>query len=168
MSLVANTNTLPLMSAPAFEAYVLKLAVPSNWPYYFDKEPNNNPVTNVQVNWGDGTTGTMTKDAGGRGYVAQKNYGDLAIGTYKIVVTLNTALNGSQTLSTKVSLTPDSGEKAPVRQLDFETSGVNGQSQKSYAPSAMSNGNSQAPAALGQISPGTKGQFEAQGATIGK
>lgn len=172
VALVTNTDILPKMSNDAFKAYTLQAAVPANWPNWFDDQPNVNPVTNVRVDWGDGsTTQLMPKDVGGRAYMAEHDYGDKPVGTYKVTVTLDTAANGSQTLTTNVRITPDAGSapaSTPVAgsNLDFNNPGVDGKSAAQYSPSTTLNGSSQAPTNLQQTSPGTAQQFNQQGSSI--
>lgn len=169
VALVTNTDTLPKLSNDSFTAYTLTVALPANWPQYYDNQPNINPVTNVWVNWGDGSPmESMKLDTGGRGYLAKHDYGDDPVGTYKIVVQLDTVNNGTQVLSTNVRITPDSGKTMPTPQLDFNNPGTDGQSTSSYTPSAMSNGTSQAPSNLQQISPATVDQYNTQGTSITK
>lgn len=169
MALVTNTDVLPKLSNGNFRAYMLEVAVPSNWPNYFDDQPNNNPVTNVQVDWGDGSPKqNMPLDANGRAYFAEHDYGDRPVARYKIVVTLNTGSNGPQTLSTYVTLTPDAGGKPAETKLDFTGPGSNTPSMGQYNPADTLNSLNQSPASLQTIAPGTVDQFKAQGDTITK
>lgn len=169
MALVTNTDILPKLSNDNFEAYLLEMAVPANWPNWFDDQPNNNPVTNVKVDWGDGSPlEAMTLHQNGRAYLAEHDYGDKPVARYKITVTLDTGSNGPQTLSTHVTLTPDKGGLPAETKLDFSNPGSNGSVQGEYNPADTLNGLNQSPASLQTISPGTVGQFDKQGDTITK
>lgn len=170
VALVTSADVLPNLSGADFAAYTLQAAVPSNWPAYTEGGPNNNPVTNVKVDWGDGTAvATMPKHAEGRAYLATHDYGDKPIGTYTVKVTLNTSANGPQTLTRTVSITPNNGgqPKTPA-DLSFSNPGTDGKSQSEYNPSATINGTSQAPANLNMTAPGMKDQFDRQGTTVTK
>ena len=167
MALVTNTDILPKLSNGNFRAYTLELAVPSNWPNYFNDQPNNNPVTNVLIDWGDGKAQVATMDAGGKAYYAEHDYGDDKVGRYKITVTLDTGSNGPQTLSTYVTLTPDEGTLPQKTGLDFQNNGTNGKPQAEYNPADTLNGLNQSPGSLGGVSPGTVDQFDRQGNTVG-
>lgn len=167
LALVTSTDVLPKLSEANFQTYTLQAAVPANWPKWFDDAPNVNPVTNVRVDWGDGSpVTTMPKDAGGRAYVTSHDYGDSKPGTYKIVVTLDTAANAQQLLSTKVRITPNDGQKPATEPLDFNSVGVNGKSSKEYTPSESLNQINVAPDNIQQVSPGTAEQFNQQGSGV--
>jgi len=167
LALVTNTDILPMLSNGNFRAYVLEAAVPSNWPNYFVDQPNNNPVSNVKVDWGDGSTPTMmVKDAGGKAYTTEHDYGDRPVGRYKVIVTLDTGSNGPQTLSTYVTISPDGGGKPAATTLDFNNPGADGAVQGNYNPADTLNGLNQAPGSLQTIAPGMTDQFDRQGTTI--
>jgi len=167
MAMVTNTDILPLLSGGNFRAYVLEVAIPSNWPNYFPDGVNNNPVSNVKVDWGDGSPATtMTKDAGGKAYLSEHDYGDKPVGRYKVVVTLNTGSNGPQTLSTYVQVTPDSGGKPAAGGLDFNNVGSNGKPQAEYNPADTLGGLNQAPSSLQTIAPAVTDQFNRQGTQV--
>jgi hypothetical protein len=166
MALVTNTDVLPLMSGGNFRAYTLELGVPSNWPAYFPNQPNNNPVTDVRVDWGDGKTQTLTLASGGQAYLGEHDYGDLKTGRYKVTVTLNTAGNGPQMLTTHVALTPDAGGELPKTTLDFNDPGSNGKAMGEYVPSDTPGGFNQAPANLETIAPAVPDNFQRQGDAI--
>jgi hypothetical protein len=167
-ALVTNTDVLPMLSNGDFRAYMLEAAVPSNWPNYFPDGVNNNPVTNVLVDWGDGSAPTaMKKDAGGKAYVSEHDYGDLKkSGRFKVTVTLDTGSNGPQTLTTFVSVTPDGGAKPAATPLEFNNPGANGKVQAEYNPADTLNGLNQAPASLENIAPGMADQFDRQGDNV--
>lgn len=167
VALVTNTDILPKLSNDNFEAYTLQVAVPANWPNWFDDQPNNNPVTNVVVNWGDGRpTEIMSLASTGRAYTAKHDYGDMPVGTYTVTVTLDTHGNGAQTLTTNVSITPNAGDAIPATTLKFSNPGSNGSTQGEYSPATTTSGNSQSEADLVTVSPGTVNQFEQQGSTV--
>ncbi len=167
LALVTNTDVVPMLSNGNFKAYVLEAAVPTNWPNYFSDQPNTNPVTNVQVDWGDGSAkSVMTKHPEGRAYLSEHDYGDKPVGRYKVTVTLDTLSNGPQTLTTYVAVTPDSGKLPPPTKLDFSAPGANGKVQGQYNPAQTLNGLNQSPSSLQTISPGTTDQFNAQGASV--
>lgn len=169
VALIANTDILPKLTNDSYKAYTLEIGVPANWPNWFTDAPNNNPVTNVWVDWGDGSPKqSMSKHSTGRAYMAEHDYGDKPVGTYKVTVTLDTFGNGPQTLTTKVSLTPNSGQVPVEAPLDFNAPGANGKVQSEYIPSDTLNGLNQAPENLQQLSPGTADQFQNQGSTINK
>lgn len=149
VALKANTDTLPMMSAGNYSSYVLKIMVPSNWPQHFPNGMNNNPVTNVRVNWGDGKPEeSMTPGAEGISFRGEHDFGEKQPGTYKVVVKLDTAANGPQTLSTQVSITPNDGQMPNKERADFATDGLSGKEQKMVTPSALVNGGSQSEANL--------------------
>jgi hypothetical protein len=169
MALVTNTDVLPKLSNDNFSAYVLTLAVPSNWPNWFDNQPNNNPTTNVMVNWGDGKTEALKMDPGGKAWTSQHDYGDDPVARYTITVTLNTGSNGPQTLTTNVSVTPDQGDAMPASEqtdLNFSNPGTDTAVQGTYTPSDTLNGLNQSPSSLDTISPATADQFQNQGSSI--
>lgn len=170
-ALTVNSNTLPLLSSKEYSSYTLVVALPSNWPRYYDGgQANTNPVTNAVVDWGDGTTKTLMSLTGdnNRAFIAKHDYGDAAPGTYKLVVTLDTQTNGAQTLSTNIRITPNAGSKPTSDTLDFNNYGNSGSTAGTYVPSNMINGSSQAPAALESAAPGMAEMYERQGATISK
>lgn len=163
LALVTNTDILPRLSNDAFSAFTLEAAVPSNWPAYYNDQPNNNPVTNVMIDWGDGTPKqAMVKHAEGRAYLGAHDYGDLEPGRYKVTVTLDTKVNGPQTLTTYVSITPEQGKMPEKTGLDFDAPGTNGRAMGTVTPAETLGGVNQAPANLQQLSPGMAEQFERQ------
>lgn len=164
LALVTNTDVLPMLSSNEEGTYVLRAALPTNWPQYFDNgQANNNPVTNVWVDWGDGSPKEPMLKASDRGYSGTHDYGNKPVGRYGITVTLDTALNGPQTLTAAVSITPDDGQMPTAPELSFDKQGTSGQSQTTYTPSDMPNGSSQSSAGLQTLSPGTVEQFNQQG-----
>lgn len=169
-ALVTSTDVVPRPgTANDFEAYVVDAAVPSNWPNYFPEGGNNNPVTTVMVDWGDGSAPqSMPKHADGKAYTARHDYGDKPAGRYKLTVTLNTQANGAQTLTTYISVMPDSGKAKPAQVLDFNNPGTNGAVQGTYNPANTLNGLNQSPESIKSVSPGTTDQFKAQGNSITK
>ncbi|WP_181376234.1 conjugal transfer protein TraN [Novimethylophilus kurashikiensis] len=167
VALVVNTNVVPMISSTEDSSYTVHMAVPANWPNWFDNAPNNNPVTNVWVNWGDGSQlQSVPKSATGRAFDLRHDYGSSPPGNYKLMVSLDTANNGTQTLSTTIRVTPDAGGAPATPQLDFNNPGTNGAAQSNYVPSNMQNGVSEAPANLETLSPGTTDQFNSQGDTV--
>ena len=169
VALVTNTDILPKLSNDNYEAYTLQAAVPANWPNWFDDQPNTNPVTNVRVNWGDGSpVQTMPRDVNGRAYTAKHDYGDKPAGTYTITVTMDTLGNGPQRLTTNVTVAPNAGDAKPATQLNFNNPGSAGAPMGTYTPSATQDGTSMAPANLETLSPGTVQQFNQQGSTVAK
>lgn len=170
VALVTNTDILPKLSSDNYKAYTLEVAVPANWPNWFDDQPNNNPVTNVRVDWGDGSpVQSLSKASTNRAFYGEHDYGDRPVGTYKVMVTLDTANNGPQTLSTHVSITPNSG-KMPSKEtkLDFANTGTSGQAMGEYTPAMMPDGSMQSPAALESLAPGMTELFKQQGNTVGE
>lgn len=170
VALVTNTNTLPMVSSTEDSSYTLHIAVPANWPNWFDDQPNNNPVTNVWVNWGDGSPKqSVSRSSTGRAYDGTHDYGHNPPGTYKVTVTLDTLNNAgdsTQTLTTRISITPNGGDVPTSTPLDFSGPGTSGANQGQYVPSTMPNGSSQAPDNLEQIAPGTADQFRTQGGRV--
>lgn len=166
-ALQLSTDTLPNISNEAYQAYKLNIAVPSNWPrvYTADEGVNDNPVTNVRVNWGGASTATfaMTKDASGTAYLANNDYGDYKPGTYKVTVTLDTAKNGSQTLTRNISITPYSGSKPAASQLDLSTTNSNAAATKTYTPTTATSTSTQS--SLVNAQGATVGETSASGAT---
>ena len=169
-ALVTNTDILPMLSNGNFRAFVLEVGVPANWPNWFPDGVNNNPVSNVRIDWGDGSApGVMQKHPEGKAFIAEHDYGDLKKpGRYKVTVTLNTGSNGPQTLTTFVSVTPDGGAMPAKTGLEFNNPGANGKVQAEYNPSDTLNGLNQAPASLENIAPGMADQFERQGDDVTK
>ena len=169
VALVTNTDILPKLSSDNFRAYTLEVAVPANWPNWFDDQPNNNPVTNVRVDWGDGSPiQSMDKASTNRAFYAEHDYGDRPVGTYKVMVTLDTANNGPQTLSTHVSITPNAGQTPETEaKLDFDNPGTSGQAMGEYTPAMMPDGTMQSPDALQNLAPGMVELYEQQGNTVG-
>lgn len=169
VALVTNTDVLPKLSNADFEAYMLEAGVPANWPQWYEGQANNNPVSNVRVDWGDGSpVETIAKHSEGRAYLGRHDYGDNPAGRYKLTVTLDTAGNGTQTLSTYISITPDNGQTLNDVVLDFGAPGGNTQGVDTYVPSSLPDGTSQALDNVDQLSPGTAVQYELQGSSVTK
>lgn len=169
IALVTSADILPKLSGNAFEAFLLEVAVPSNWPSFYLDKPNTNPVTNGRVDWGDGSpVQNMILHPEGRAVYAAHDYGDIAPDRYKITVTIDTKFNGPQKLTTHVTVTPDQGGKVPKTELDFEAPGSVGKLPQDVNNATSIGGVNQAPANLDQLSPGTVKQFEGQGPTIQK
>lgn len=167
MALLTNTDVLPHLSSEDFSAYTLQVGLASNWPTYYDDQPNNNPVSNVKVDWGDGSAvATVALHASGRGYLASHDYGDKPVGTYTVRVTLNTAANGAQTLTRAVRITPNDGARPAATPLTFNNPGGNAAAQGNYAPSTTANGTSQAPSNLTTTAPGMVDQYCRQGGAV--
>jgi len=164
-AIVTNTDTLPLLSSEEYKSYTLKLGVTANWPQYYERSAdNNNPVTNVRVDWGDGSAPvTPFMDPGGRAYFAEHDYTYEAHGTYKITVTLDTQNHGSKTLTTTVEITPNAGEQREKRELDFDNPGSVGSLPGDYIPSEAIDGTIGDEQGAENLSPGSKKQYEAQG-----
>lgn len=168
-ALVTSADSLPKVSGYDFAAYTLQIAVPANWPNWFPDQPNNNPVTNVQVDWGDGSAkGTLIKHKDGKAWIQEHDYGDLQPGRYKIEVTLDTAANGPQRLTTYVTLIPNQGGLPEKGDLDFDNPGSVGKSQANYHPSDTVGGINQAPQNLETLAPGMGDQYDRQGNQIVK
>lgn len=163
VALVTNTDILPRLSNDAFSAFTLEAAVPTNWPAYYNDQPNTNPVTDVLVDWGDGTPKQqMVRHAEGRAYLGAHDYGDAKVGRYKVTVTLNTRNNGPQTLTTYVTITPEQGTVPEKTGLDFNSPGSNGRAMGTVTPAETLGGINQAPANLQQLSPGMVEQYQRQ------
>lgn len=167
VALVTSADILPNLSGEDFQAYTLTAGVPTNWPAYYDDQPNNNPVTNVKVDWGDGTAvQSMVKHSEGRAWILSHDYGDKPVATYTIKVTLDTVANGSQTLTTAVKITPDSGATPAKTELTFDNQGTNGDAMGDYTPATTVSGTSQAPDNLTTTSPATVDQYCRQGSSV--
>lgn len=166
-ALVTNTDVVPRPGfGEDFKAYEVEAAVPTNWPNYFPDGPNNNPVTNVKVDWGDGTARqSMARHPEGQAFTLHHDYGDRPAGRYKLTVTLDTQANGPQTLSTYITVAPDGTAAKPKQGLDFNNPGTVGKVQGEYTP-ADTLGMNQSPANLQSVSPGTTDQFKSQGSSI--
>lgn len=163
VALVTNTDILPRLSNNAFSAFTLEAAVPTNWPAYYNDQPNNNPVTDVLIDWGDGTAKQqMVRHAEGRAFIGTHDYGDAKVGRYKVTVTLNTRANGPQTLTTYVSITPEQGTMPKETGLDFSAPGSNGRAMGTVTPAETLGGINQSPANLQQLSPGMVEQYQRQ------
>lgn len=168
-ALVVSSDSLPKVSGYDFAAYTLQAAVPANWPNWFVDQPNNNPVTNVRVDWGDGSAPvSMIKHTGGKAWVQEHDYGDKPPGRYKVEVTLNTAANGPQRLTTFVTVIPDQGGAPQKAQLEFDNPGSVGKSQGEYNPADTMGGINQSPQNLENLAPGMSDQFDRQGNKINK
>lgn len=165
-AMVLSSDILPQISNPDFTAFQEQVAIPTNWPNYFDDQPNTNPVTNPMINWGDGTVEVMPKDPGGRAYVAAHDYGGDPVATYKITVTLDTAANGPQTLSSNVSVTPQEGDAKEPTTLDFSNAGTDSATQGQYNPAQTVNGMDQSESGLSTIAPAGSDNFARQGDTV--
>ncbi|WP_087865265.1 conjugal transfer protein TraN [Comamonas thiooxydans] len=167
VALVTNTDSLPNFSGDPFRAYALEVAVPSNWPAYYDTEPNNNPVSNAYIDWGDGNNSRMAQVGDNyRAFYAEYDYGDLAPGKYKVTVTLDTKNNGKQTLSTWVTVAPDAGGKVPTHDLDFNVQGTSGTMQKEETKADTLGGINQSPENLQTLAPGYADLFTKEGDTL--
>jgi hypothetical protein len=179
VALVLSSSTLPSMMQDTsssgsgnFTAYQETVAVPSNWPQYYtdNSEPNNNPVTSVSVDWGDGHTSTPTLAANSKGQVtawtASHDYGDNPAGNYTVAVTLQTANNGAQRLTSTVTISPNAGDLPTTQPLNFTNQGEDGTPTSTTTPSQAIDGTNTAPANVEQLSPGTVDQFGQQGTAI--
>ncbi|EKS9884147.1 conjugal transfer protein TraN [Burkholderia pyrrocinia] len=179
VALVLSASTLPSMTQDTgssgsgnFTAYQETVAVPSNWPQYYtdDSEPNDNPVTHVTIDWGDGKTSTPTLATNSKGqqtaWTASHDYGDDAVGNYTVAVTLQTANNGAQRLTSTVTISPNSGDSPSTPQLNFTNQGEDGTPTSTTTPSQSIDGTNTAPANIEQLSPGTVDQFNNQGTAI--
>jgi hypothetical protein len=179
VALVLSASTLPSMTQDTsssgsgnFTAYQETVAVPSNWPQYYtdNSEPNDNPVTNVTIDWGDGKTSTPTLATNSKGqqtaWTASHDYGDDAVGNYTVAVTLQTANNGAQRLTSTVTISPNSGDSSTTTQLNFTNQGEDGTPTSTTTPSQAIDGTNTAPANVEQLSPGTVDQFDQQGTAI--
>ena len=170
VALVVNTTTVPMLShATRASSYTVDAAVPANWPNWFPTlAQNNNAVTNVKVDWGDGQpVQSMNRTTNLQAYELTHDYGNDPVGTYLLKVTLDTAANGSQILTTRISIMPDAGGAPEASALDFSSQGISGGVQGTVTPSAMGNGSSQSPANLLNLSPATADLFTRQGDTVG-
>jgi hypothetical protein len=168
LALVTNTDVLPDLNNPAFQSYYLTFAVPSNWPQYYTTQPNDNPVTNVQVNWGDGSPSQPVSMASGNmAYDGSHDYGDDPAGQYTVTVTLDTANNGSQTLTADITVQPNAGVAASAATVSFNNNGADGAPATTYTPSNTISGNNEDPTNVQTLSPGTTAQFADQGASVG-
>ncbi len=166
-SLVTNTDVLPSIANSNFDAYVLKLGLTSNWPVYTDDGVNDNPVSNVSIDWGDGTTTGAAMADGGRAWLSDHDYGGMQNGKFTVKVDFDTQLNGHQTLTTSVEITPDAGgNRATGGDLQFNDQGTNGTVPGEVVPSNAIDGTNTAPANIGQIAPGQQELFNAQGGTV--
>lgn len=168
-SLFVNTNVLPMLSSDEESSYTVRAVVPANWPQWFDAGGNNNPVTNVWVNWGDGSPPEQMVIGGkdNRAWQLAHDYGDLPVGTYTLTVTLDTHANGAQRLGTDIKIMPNDGAM-PKNQtkLEFDRDGMSGESQDNYRPGAMPNGNGQDAQSLETLAPGMADRFTEQGNSI--
>lgn len=166
-ALVVSSDSLPKISSYDFAAYTLQAAVPSNWPNWFVDQPNNNPVTNVRVDWGDGSpVESMIKHPEGRAWLQEHDYGDREPGRYKVEVTLDTAANGPQRLTTYVTVVPDQGGVPEKGELDFDNPGSVGKSQGEVNPADTIGGINQSQQNLETLAPGMSDQFDRQGNKI--
>jgi hypothetical protein len=180
VALVLSASTLPSMTQDTdasgngnFTAYQEQIVVPSNWPQYYtdNSEPNNNPVSNVTIDWGDGkatSEGTIAANSAGQqtSFTAAHDYGDDAPGTYTVTATFNTANNGSQKLTSNITISPNAGDTPTTAPLNFTNEGEDGTPTSNTTPSQSIGGANTAPANIQNLSPGTVGQFNNQGSTI--
>lgn len=167
-SLVLDADSLPRVTNNAFEAYTLTVGVPANWPIWYLDQPNNNAVTNVKVDWGDGSAPTVAeKHSTNQAWFAQHDYGDKDPGRYKVTVTLDTHANGSQRLTSFVTLVPDKGGMPEKSKLDeFDNPGTNGRAQAEIAPSQTLGGMNQSPSNLQTQAPGMVDRYGEQGPSV--
>jgi hypothetical protein len=156
-----------MLSAASFSAYTLQLGVTSNWPQYNSTGANDNPVTNVAIDWGDGTASAGVMDAGGRAWRQDHDYGSAPVGRYTITVSFDTANNGHQVLTTQVEITPNAGDaRSPAQDLEFGNQGPIGNAAADSSPSTSIDGTNTAPANIGQLAPGQQELFGQQGSDI--
>lgn len=168
-ALVLSNDSLPNVRNNDFSAYTLQIAVPANWPYWFNDQPNNNPVTNVWVDWGDGSAHEqLVMHTEGRAWVMEHDYGDADPGRYKLSVTLDTQNNGPQHLTASVSVIPDQGKLPERAKLDFNNPGTVGESTDNYTPADTPSGMNQAPENLETVAPAMPDQFDRQGDGVTK
>lgn len=166
-SLVTNTDKLPNIGNSNYDAYVLKLGLTSNWPIYNAEGVNDNPVSNVSINWGDGATSGATLSDTGAAWLQGHDYGGMKNGRFTVKVDFDTKLNGHQTLTTSVEITPDAGGKrADGGDLQFGNQGTSGTLPGEVVPSNSIDGTNTAPENIEQIAPGQKELFDAQGSTV--
>lgn len=167
VALVTSSDVLPNLSGDNFATYTLQAAVPSNWPAYVQSGPNNNPVSDVTVDWGDGSpVESMPLHSEGKAFLGKHDFGDKKIGQYTITVKLNTKANGKQTLTRAVTITPNKGETPAKPELQFNNPGSAGKPQADYNPSETVNGTSQSKDNLTTQSPGMVDNFDRQGNTV--
>lgn len=165
-SLYTNTDTLPTLRGEDLgSSYTLQIAVPSNWPMYYTTGGNNNPVSNVWVDWGDGSAPQSVPLAeGGKAFAQIHDYGGAPTGrSYKVSVTLDTQDNGSQRLSTMIQISADQGAQFQANTgLDFNSAGVSGDRGEQIVPSTIpTQGSSQSVESLRSLAPGMADLMEA-------
>ncbi|MBK3779959.1 conjugal transfer protein TraN [Paraburkholderia aspalathi] len=181
VALVLSSATLPSMTQDTdsttgggnFTAYQETVAVPSNWPQYYtdNSQPNDNPVTNVTVDWGDGkatTKGVLATNKAGQqtAYIAAHDYGDDPVGNYTVAVTLQTANNGAQRLTSTVTISPDSGGTPTAPTLNFTNQGEDGTPTSTTTPAQTLDGTTTNSTTDQTLSPGTANQMNNQGSSI--
>jgi hypothetical protein len=180
VALVLSSSTLPSMTQDTdttgsgnYTAYQETVAVPSNWPQYYtdNSEPNDNPVTNVTVDWGDGsatTSATLATNTAGQqtAYTAAHDYGDDAVGNYTVTVTLQTANNGAQRLTSTVTISPNAGGTPTTAPLNFTNQGEDGTPTSTTTPSQTINGTTTDSTTDQTLSPGTANQISTQGSSV--
>lgn len=179
VALVLSSSTLPSMTQDTdssgsgnYTAYQETIAVPSNWPQYYtdNSEPNDNPVTSVSIDWGDGTTSAPTRATNSNGqqtaWTAAHDYGDDAVGNYTVAVTLQTANNGAQRLTSTVTISPNAGNAPSTQPLNFSNQGEDGTPTSTTTPAQTLDGTTTNTTTDQTLSPGTADQFNQQGATI--
>lgn len=179
VALVLSSSTLPSMTQDTdssgsgnYTAYQETIAVPSNWPQYYtdNSEPNDNQVTSVSIDWGDGTTSAPTLATNSNGqqtaWTAAHDYGDDAVGNYTVAVTLQTANNGAQRLTSTVTISPNAGNAPSTQPLNFSNQGEDGTPTSTTTPAQTLDGTTTNATTDQTLSPGTADQFNQQGATI--
>lgn len=139
--LILSNDTLPDFKSEPFEAYVLEVAIPSNWPRWYreGEGTNDNPVTSATVDFGRtdaDTTTPLQKTADGKAWQVMStdkdgnprpgaDLGNYPVGTYKVTVKAQTAKNGEQILSQYVRVTPYYGKMPDQKTMDFSGTNIN-------------------------------------------
>lgn len=169
-ALVISSDTLPHLSGDPFSAYTVQAAVPTNWPTFYEDEPNHNPIFNPMIDWGDGSEPQqMIIHEDGRIYHRGYDYGELPVKDYKITVTFDTEHNGPQTLTTTVHITPHAGNAPETgKDMDFSSPNSVGKYPQEYTPARASDGTMIDEVNLDQLSPGKQTQFGKQGDSISR
>lgn len=133
-ALVLSDDTLPNVSKPAFQSYLLHASVPSNWPKYNEGGVNDNPVLGATVNFGrEGVPDvTMELASDGKSFKASADMGNYPVNTYKVVVKVQTKNSGEQVLAQYVRVTPYYGAQPTKTPLDFGNDNLNAKSVETY------------------------------------
>lgn len=167
-ALVVNTDTLPYLSGPPYEAYVVRIAVPTQWPHFPEDGVLTNGVFLPTVDWGDGTPPQfmVLDNEEGYSYIGEHDYGDSTEPEHLITVTFDTASSGPQKLTSRIRVTPNAGNKKSEPIPDFSSPGSVGKGVDLSTPSLNIDGTKTDQLGAEQNSVGGRDRYLRQGEVI--